>query len=105
MSFIGQIFVCFRNSFFPQERSFNFLHIEGGIKAWLIDSLKTSIADTTKTGTITSICPRCFLNAGFAHDESQLSALELKHVCDPDEECFISSLIDSASPPGDRHSA
>ena len=55
-------------------------------------------------GTFTSICPRCFLTAAFTHDESQLGALELEHVCDPEEQCFI-SLIDPARLASDVRSA
>lgn len=41
-------------------------------------------------GTFDSICLRCFLTAASAPEESELTSLELKHVCDPVRREFVS---------------
>jgi hypothetical protein len=38
---------------------------------------------SNKDGTIDSICTRCYVTVGTAHNESELSEIEYNHTCDP----------------------
>jgi hypothetical protein len=49
-----------------------------------------------KDGTFDSICLRCFLTAASAPEESELSSLERRHVCDAAWQEFVSDTFNHA---------
>ena len=85
-SFYGRIAGTARNRRQPELGLFSRAERGQGMANHLADGFHRR---RNEDGTFDSICLLCFRTAASAPEESELSSLELKHVCDPAWRWFI----------------